>query len=192
MSGIVNAWRAASRGQKITIAVALLVALGGISTLMAPAGSVAPGQPTAAVGSPLGGASSAPSALAAAATPTQPLVTATPSKTSVAKVTPRPTARPTPPPTPRPTPKPTAKPTPAPTTAPTGVYGNPWGYNFSPGQLITSPPANFCAYFDCIASFWTSTNGYVVQCADSTFSHSGGRQGVCSRHGGYYQTLYSH
>jgi hypothetical protein len=46
--------------------------------------------------------------------------------------------------------------------------------------------------FDCIASFWTSTNGYVVQCGDQTFSHSGGRQGVCSRHGGYYRTLYSH
>jgi hypothetical protein len=79
-----------------------------------------------------------------------------------------------------------------PTPMPTGVYGNPWGYNFSPGRLITNPPAAFCTYFNCIASFWTSTNGYVVQCVDLTFSHSGGRQGVCSRHGGYYRTLYSH
>jgi hypothetical protein len=98
------------------------------------------------------------------------------------------TSRPTPKPTPRPTPKPTARPKPK----PTGVYGNPWGYNFVPGNLITNPPAAFCPYFNCIASFWTNTNGYVVQCVDLTFSHSGGRQGQCSRHGGPYRPLYSH
>ena len=46
--------------------------------------------------------------------------------------------------------------------------------------------------FDCIPSFWDSTNGYVVQCVDGTFSHSGGRQGVCSYHHGYRRTLFDH
>jgi hypothetical protein len=74
----------------------------------------------------------------------------------------------------------------------TGVYGNPWGYDFNPGARITNPPAAFCSYFDCIPSFWDSINGYVVQCRDGMFSHSGGRQGVCSYHGGYRRTLFRH
>jgi len=120
-----------------------------------------------------------------------------PRPTTVARQTPTAlaTAIPTEPPapTPRQTHKPVPKATPRPTATPvTGVFGNPWGYNFKPGRLIYNPPADFCAYFDCIASFWVSTNGYVVQCSDLTFSHSGGRSGVCSHHGGYYRTLYSH
>ena len=74
----------------------------------------------------------------------------------------------------------------------TGVYGNPWGYDFKLGKTIKDPPGAFCSYFDCIPSFWDSTNGYVVQCSDGTFSHSGGRQGVCSYHGGYRRTLHRH
>jgi hypothetical protein len=71
-------------------------------------------------------------------------------------------------------------------------YWNPWGYNFTPGYLIYSPPGDFCSYFDCIPSFWNSTNGYVIQCADLMFSHSGGRSGSCSYHGGNYRALYHH
>ena len=67
---------------------------------------------------------------------------------------------------------------------------SPWGYNFCGGNYISSPPSNFCSYFNCIASFWKSTNGYVEQCADGMFSHSGGRQGSCSSHGGNRQPLY--
>ncbi|HWL37647.1 MAG TPA: hypothetical protein VNQ77_15785 [Frankiaceae bacterium] len=66
-----------------------------------------------------------------------------------------------------------------------GAPANPWGYNFcGRGSVISRPPSAFCDYFDCIASFWESTNGYVMQCDDGMFSHSGGRQGSCSHHGG--------
>ena len=76
---------------------------------------------------------------------------------------------------------------------PKACYGNPWGYTTSrPGKRINDPPGEFCSYFDCIPSFWDSTNGYVVQCRDGTFSHSGGRQGACSSHGGVRRALYRH
>jgi hypothetical protein len=123
--------------------------------------------------------------------------------------TPPPTAAPTPTPTPKPTATPTPTPTPAPATpipvaatlAPPppppvantcGAPTNPWGYNFCGGNLIysPSPPANFCSYFACIPSFWRSTNGYVEECADNMFSHSGGRSGSCSYHGGNQRPLY--
>lgn len=67
---------------------------------------------------------------------------------------------------------------------------NPWNYNFCAGTLIKSPPSDFCSYFDCIASFWNGV-GYVVQCADGTYSKSGGRSGVCSSHGGFRRNLYA-
>jgi len=104
-----------------------------------------------------------------------------------------PTAAPTAPPTPRPTPVPTPPPTPPPTQPPPNTCGapaNPWGYNFCAGNAIYSPPLNFCDYFNCIPSFWKSTNGYVEECADATYSHSGGRSGACSSHGGELQELY--
>lgn len=44
-------------------------------------------------------------------------------------------------------------------------------------------PANFCTTHQCIASF-DEGHGTIVQCADGEWSHSGGRPGVCSRHGG--------
>jgi hypothetical protein len=142
----------------------------------------------------------APIAAAAAPSPSPATIhvvgggqTAAPKPTG-ASATPRPTpkATPTPKPTPKPTPRPTPRPTPKPTAPPSGVYGNPWGYNFTPGNYIYNPPGTFCSYFPCIASFWTSTNGYVEQCVDLTFSHSGGRSGSCSHHGGNYRPLYSH
>src|SRR6266487_2031843 len=102
-----------------------------------------------------------------------------------------PTKAPSPTSTMRPTPIPTQPPAPTPTPAPqptqaqtTGVNGNPWGYNFQVGNLIYNPPSNFCAYFNCIKSFWESTNGYVDECNDGMYSHSGGVSGACSRHGG--------
>jgi hypothetical protein len=72
------------------------------------------------------------------------------------------------------------------------VFNNPWGYNFNPGRLIYAPPSAFCAYFPCIKSFWRDTNGYVVECRDGTFSHSGGRRGACSYHRGEWRPLYAH
>jgi hypothetical protein len=73
------------------------------------------------------------------------------------------------------------------------INNNPWGYNFDNApNYIYSPPANFCTsgYFLCIPSFWNQTNGYVEECADGDFSHSGGVQGSCSFHGGNLRPLY--
>jgi hypothetical protein len=72
-----------------------------------------------------------------------------------------------------------------------GIFGNPWGYNFETGNVITSPPQKFCSFFPCIISFWDGS-GYVIECADGKFSKSGGRTGACSHHGGYSRTLFSH
>ena len=90
------------------------------------------------------------------ATPTE-LPSPTPVPPTPTPIPPTPTAVPAAP-TPIPTqPPPTPIP---PTQAPppvqhTGVNGNPWGYDFSSGNYITNPPANFCGqYFSCIASFW--------------------------------------
>src|SRR5205823_13379095 len=65
------------------------------------------------------------------------------------------------------------------------------GYNFSPGSVIYNPPSNFCDFFNCISSFWQHTNGYVDECVDGTYSHSGGVQGACSDHGGEQRPLYA-
>jgi len=105
---------------------------------------------------------------------------------------------PTPTPTPAPTPRPATPPPVAPTKAPPppppavptcGAPANPWGYTFCRGNFISSPAADFCSVFNCIASFWSSTNGYVEECADTTYSHSGGRSGSCSHHGGNLRAL---
>lgn len=121
-------------------------------------------------------------------------------RTSVATQSAKPTVPPTatyavkPTATPVPPTQPPA-PTPTPTPVHTGVNGNPWGYDFnaSGGSLIYNPDAGFCGqYFTCVSTFWTATNGYVVECADTHYSHSGGVKGACSRNGGVAQALYSH
>lgn len=135
----------------------------------------------------------------------QPTVTqdATPHATSTSRATQAPTSLPTKAlaptslPTHAPAPTQPPRPTPAPTQPPahTGVNGNPWGYDFVQGNLIYNPPADFCTYFACIASFVEPDDpgdGYVVECADSSYSQSGGERGACSRHGGVMQPLYSH
>jgi hypothetical protein len=55
----------------------------------------------------------------------------------------------------------------------------------SGGPSLSSPQnsALFCTAHQCISSFERGT-GTIVQCADGEWSHSGGRPGVCSRHGG--------
>lgn len=127
-------------------------------------------------------------------TPTEPISIATAIPTSTQVKINLPTPKPTHVSTriPQHVPLPTRIPQPTPTPHPTGVDGNPWGYDFIPGNLIYNPPANFCLKFNCIVSFWHYTNGYVVECNDSTFSHSGGVRGACSRHGGVMRALYSH
>ena len=73
------------------------------------------------------------------------------------------------------------------------VNHNPWWYNFTPpGNLIYHPASAFCKYFGCVSTFWTSTNGYVAECVDGKYTHSGGISGACSRNGGVLRPLYSH
>ena len=114
------------------------------------------------------------------------------SATPAVSVAPTPSPTPAPTPTPKPvTPAPVVNtPPPAPPVNTCGAPGNPWGYNFCGGSYIYQPPANFCLYFNCIKSFWQSTNGYVEECKDATFSHSGGRSGSCSYHSGNWRPLY--
>ncbi len=131
-----------------------------------------------------------------------------PTLAPTATLTPEPTATPTPSPTPVPTPTPTPTPTPVPVppvqqqapvqqpappppAPPSGVNGNPWGYDFNPGNYIYSTPAAFCTYFSCINNFENGT-GYVEECSDGMYSRSGGRSGSCSHHGGNWRPLYSH
>ena len=127
--------------------------------------------------------------------PTTVHVIPTTKPTATPTATPMPTPTPTPTPIPTQPPVPTQPPAPQPTQPPqqsTGVNGNPWGYDFNPGNYIYNPPTNFCGYFNCITSFWQSTNGYVDECNDGTYSHSGGVSGACSKHGGEMRPLYSH
>lgn len=126
-----------------------------------------------------------PTATAATAATATATATAAPAATATPK--PKPTATPKPRPTATPQPKPTATPKPS---CPNGaVNNNPWCYNFTSGSTISNPPSNFCNYFNCIKSFWENTNGYVEQCVDGMYSHSGGRSGSCSSHGGNSRPL---
>ena len=86
-------------------------------------------------------------------------------------------------------PAPTASASATPSAGRCGAPPNPWGYNFCGGTPVYGAPSSFCDYFDCIASFWVNTKGYVTECEDGTYSHSGGREGVCSYHGGELRPL---
>jgi hypothetical protein len=80
------------------------------------------------------------------------------------------------------------------TVTPTPACGeppNPWCYDLFPGTLISSPPGEFCSYFDCADNFWAGT-GYVIRCRDGAFSKTGGNQDACSEHDGVLQPLYAH
>ncbi len=127
----------------------------------------------------------------APATPTAQIVQATQATQSQAVQASTPTTVPTIAPTPTPSPTPRPTPTATPVQQPTGVNGNPWGYDFTSGNLIYNPPADFCSYFACISNFWNG-HGYVNECQDSNYSLSGGIRGDCSHHGGELQPLYSH
>lgn len=51
------------------------------------------------------------------------------------------------------------------------------------GSYSHADDAGFCSTNQCIANF-PNGNGYIVQCADGEWSHSGGLSGACSDHGG--------
>jgi hypothetical protein len=146
----------------------------------------------------------APAAPAATTTNSRPKAAAKPKATSKPKVNARPKVKSKPNAVTKPKatskpkvnskPKVTAKPKPKATAKRRafGINGNPWGYDFKRGRTISSAPGDFCSYFDCIASFWDSTNGWVALCRDGMYSHSGGRRGACSHHGGVDRPLYRH
>lgn len=121
--------------------------------------------------------------------------TIAPTSTKAATPVPTPTETPTPTQAPvqsQPVQQPATQSQPQQPAPVSGVNNNPWGYDFNPGSYIYNPNSGFCGYFSCVSTFWTSTNGYVVQCANNEYSHSGGVRGACSRDGGVEATLYQH
>jgi hypothetical protein len=56
-------------------------------------------------------------------------------------------------------------------------------FSLAAAPACGSQPNGFCAHHDCIDNF-TNGSGYIVQCQDGMWSHSGGRPGACSGHGG--------
>jgi hypothetical protein len=63
-----------------------------------------------------------------------------------------------------------------------GASSNPGPSNSSPSPGASNDPY-FCDTHDCIPNY-PNGNGTTVQCADGTYSQSGGIQGACSHHGG--------
>jgi hypothetical protein len=60
------------------------------------------------------------------------------------------------------------------------------------GTTDTTPTAttssNGCPFTRCVGDWDTHQNGYIVQCRDGVWSHSGGVSGACSYHGGETNT----
>lgn len=52
-----------------------------------------------------------------------------------------------------------------------------------PGSTSHATDNQFCDTHHCIDNF-SNGNGYIVQCVDGEWSHSGGLSGACSYHGG--------
>ena len=138
-------------------------------------------------GTPAAVPTATPTIAATVAPTVVPTSAVVPTNAPIVPPTVAPTLAPTPAPTVAPTPRPA---TPAPAINLCGAAANPWNYTFCGGTFITSPPAAFCSYFNCIASFATG-RGYVIQCVDTTFSKSGGISGSCSTHGGNSRALYA-
>lgn len=165
------------------VAVGFLLLLAGINSAASQPASRPAGQGVAQ-------AQASPSPLVVPEVITSPSATAE-SPSSKPSPSPSPKAAPSPSPSPAAVASAAPPPPPPPPPSTCGAPPNPWGYNFCGGSLIYSPPSNFCSYFNCIASFWKSTLGYVDECNDGTYSHSGGRQGACSYHGGEMRPLYA-
>lgn len=73
------------------------------------------------------------------------------------------------------------------------INSNPWDYTFTnTGHLLYQPVGSFCSsgYFTCVSTFWKDTKGFVIQCNNGRYSHSGGVQGECSRDGGPGNPVY--
>jgi hypothetical protein len=81
-------------------------------------------------------------------------------------------------------------------TPQTGVNNNPYGYDFDDtgNRIYDEEPPDFCDYFKCASDFWTNIplGGYVVECQDGQFSHTGGTKYACAGHNGVKRVLYWH
>jgi hypothetical protein len=65
-------------------------------------------------------------------------------------------------------------------------------HDVGPDEPTAAAPAGdapFCSTHDCIDNFDNGT-GYIVQCVDGEWSHSGGRPGACSYHRGETDVTY--
>jgi hypothetical protein len=64
------------------------------------------------------------------------------------------------------------------------IWGVLWALGLTAGSSSGGgASASFCDTHDCIPNF-DEGSGSVVQCADGSWSQSGGRSGACSHHGG--------
>jgi hypothetical protein len=186
---VTDAWGIRDRIPMLRSSNKLIAASGWVAVallILTSMGFAAPSHPSPRPGPAIRPAASASSNDVAIASPVStPSLEPSPSP-SAAAPSPVATQAPVAPPAP-----PAPPPPPPPPPQPTGVNGNPWGYDFNPGNYITAPPGAFCTYFSCIASFANGT-GYVMECVDGMYSLSGGHSGSCSHHGGNKQPLYSH
>jgi hypothetical protein len=83
-----------------------------------------------------------------------------------------------------------ATPEPAPGGSLCGAPANPFQLTLcAGGRLVTAPPSGVCGYFPCIGNFANGT-GYMTECRDGEYSMSGGREGVCTDHGGAARPVY--
>ena len=180
--GRVN-WARLRKRQHAALALAAGLILFVIGAALAPAQKQSPAaNSTLTTKSP--SSTPAPSRPEQIAAPSAPLVE-TPSSSAAAQPVQTTPPAPTPPP-PAAQPVQTTPPAPParPVAATCGAPANPDGYNFcGRGGLIYTFPSDFCSYFDCIANYPNGT-GYIDECSDQTYSHSGGRPGACSHHGG--------
>jgi hypothetical protein len=61
----------------------------------------------------------------------------------------------------------------------------------APGSYSHATDSQFCSSHACIPNF-PNGNGYIIQCVDGEWSHSGGLSGACSDHGGEADSLAVH
>jgi hypothetical protein len=80
-----------------------------------------------------------------------------------------------------PAPSPESSPEPEGSSEPQG--GGCSGGTEGAGSLCHAEDGKFCSEHRCIANFPDGA-GEVVECSDGEWSHSGGRSGACSHHGG--------
>jgi hypothetical protein len=89
-------------------------------------------------------------------------------------------------------PPPPAAPEPASGGSLCGAPANPFHLTLcAGGDLVTAPRSGVCGYFSCIGNFANGT-GYMTECRDGEYSMSGGREGVCTDHGGAARPVYRH